>query len=98
MLPSSARHLAEGFIYRWGEAVYVYNKEFWHTDTSKIFLRITEDARLVLESSGAPTDDETLFNMFQIVVLSYAYSASDQPKMRKFIGIWVVYHFEMLDR
>jgi hypothetical protein len=28
-----------------------------------------------------------VFNMFNIVVLSYAYSAYDQPKMREFMGL-----------
>ena len=55
------------------------------TSTSEVFSEIIEDARSLLLSINAPTDDETLFNMFQVVILSYAYSASDQPAMRKFI-------------
>jgi len=85
MLPASAQPLCEGFIDRWNERV--YDREFWHLDTAQVFSNIIEDARLLLETAGVLTDDETLFNMFQIVVLSYAYSASDQPNMRKFIGI-----------
>ena len=85
MLPPDARSLAMDFIDRWNERV--YEKEFWCMDTSEVFSHIVEDARSLLVSAGAPTDDETLLNMFQIVVLSYAYSASGQPNMRKFIGI-----------
>lgn len=85
MLPLPARRLAVDFIDKWNEQA--YNKEFWCTDTSVVFTQIVEDARVLLSEAGAPTDDETLFNMFQIVVLSYVYSASDQPKMQKYIGI-----------
>ena len=85
MLPASAQPLCEGFIDRWNERV--YDREFWYLDTAEVSSNIVEDARSLLETAGVPTDDETLFNMFQIVVLSYAYSASDQPNMRKFIGI-----------
>ncbi len=75
--------LAVDFIDRWNERV--YEKSFWQTDTSEVFSEIIEDARSLLLSINAPTNDETLFNMFQVVILSYAYSASDQPTMRKFI-------------
>ena len=85
MLPPSARNLAKGFIDKWNQRA--YDREFWKTDTSVIFSEIVSDARKFLLEAGAPTDDETLFNMFQIVVLSYAYSASDQPNMRKFVDI-----------
>ena len=85
LLPQEVKHLAEGFIDTWNEQV--YNKEFWSKDTSEIFTMIIEDAREVLHEENIPVDDETLFNMFQIVVLSFAYSASNQPKMQEFIGI-----------
>ncbi len=85
MLPESAFEIAIGFIDIWNDRG--YDKSLWSKDTSEVFLAIVEDARSLLSSAGIPIDDETLFNMFQIVVLSYAYSASDQRKMRKFIGI-----------
>jgi len=85
LLPPSARYLSVAFIERWNERS--YEKEFWQKDTSKVFSEIVEDARAALAWVDASTDDETLFNMFQIVALSYAYSASDQPNMREFIGI-----------
>lgn len=85
MLPPSAYCLASDIIDKWNERA--YEKEFWFMDTSVIFSQITEDARALLLEAGAPTDDETLFNMFQVVVLSYACAAIDQPIMRKFIGI-----------
>ena len=83
LLPEIAQPIAVEFIDRWNERA--YEKSFWQTDTSEVFSKIIEDARSLLLSFNAPTDDETMFNMFQVVILSYAYSASDQPAMRKFI-------------
>lgn len=85
MLPEQARGLVEGFIDRWN--LRVYDQVFWDTDTASVFDEITKDAKNVLSETGIQADDEMLFNMFNIIVLSYAYSAYDQPKMRKFMGI-----------
>ena len=84
MLPESIHEFAIKFIDRWNEVA--YDHLFWRRDTSDVFSEITTDAQSILSSYGISTDDEILFNMFQIVVLSYAYSASDQPKMREYIG------------
>jgi hypothetical protein len=85
MLPESAQALAEGFIDRWNARA--YDREFWQTDTAAVFDEIIEDARTVLRPLGFATDDEAAFDLFNIVVLSYAYSAYDQPKMREFMGV-----------
>jgi hypothetical protein len=85
MLPEQARELVEGFIDRWN--VRAYNQALWQMDTASVFDEITEDAKAVLSEKGLQTDDETLFNMFNIIILSYAYSAYDQPKLREFMGI-----------
>lgn len=85
LLPEAAWNLCTGFIDRWNERA--YDQSFWTRDSSEIFSEITEDARSMLSSVGITADDEALFNMFQIVVLTYAYTAADQPNMRKFIGI-----------
>jgi hypothetical protein len=85
LLAPSVKNLTSGFIDRWNKQAIVYDPEFWQSDTSAVFARIIEDARSVLSSASAPTDDETLFYFFQIVVLNYAYCAVDQPSMRKFM-------------
>ncbi len=85
LIPPSAINLTSGFIDHWNKSAIVYDPEFWQSDTSAVFARIIEDARSVLSSASAPTDDETLFNFFQIVVLNYAYNAVDQPSMREFM-------------
>lgn len=85
LLPEAARELAEGFIDRWNTRV--YDQDFWQRDTADVFDEIIADARNVLRPHGLANDDEAAFNLFNIVVLSYAYSAYDQPKMREFLGI-----------
>jgi len=85
MLPEEARAFVEGFIDRWN--IHAYDQGFWQRDTASVFDEIIGDARSVLSPLGVSADDEAAFNMFNIVVLSYAYSAYDQPKMREFMGI-----------
>jgi hypothetical protein len=85
MLPEPAQGLAEGFIDRWNTRA--YDKKFWQKDTAAVFDEIMDDARTVLRPFGFAKDDEAAFNLFNIVVLSYAYSAYDQTKMREFMGI-----------
>ena len=85
LLPEVARGVAEGFIDRWN--AHVYDQEFWERDTSDVFDDIIADARTVLRPLDLETDDEAAFNLFNIVVMNYAYSAYDQPKMREFMGI-----------
>ena len=87
MLPTEARGWVEGFIDRWN--MRAYDRVFWQTETASVFNEITEDAKNVLSDIGLTVDDDILFSMFNIVVLSYAYSAYDQPKMREFMGIKV---------
>jgi hypothetical protein len=85
LLPKPIRGLAEGFIDRWN--THAYDASFWQRDTALVFDEIINDARDVLRPFGLVDDNEAAFNLFNIVVLSYAYSAYDQPKMREFMGI-----------
>ena len=85
MLPGGAKSLVEPFVDRW--KIRAYEKDFWQMDAAAVFDEIIEDARSILYKSGISFDDETLFNMFNIIVLSYAGSAYGQPKMRKLFGI-----------
>ena len=85
LLPATARPLAEGFIDRWNARV--YDREFWRRDTASVFDEIIVDAHNTLRPLGLANDDEAAFNLFNVVVMSYAYSAYDQPKMREFMGI-----------
>ncbi|HNT90981.1 MAG TPA: hypothetical protein PKO01_04635 [Smithellaceae bacterium] len=85
MFPEQARGLVEGFIDRWN--LRAYKQVFWRMNTASVFDEIMADAKNVLDEAGLQPDDETLFNMFNIIVLSYAHRACDQPKMREFMGL-----------
>lgn len=84
-LPEAARDIAENFIDRWNARA--YDRAFWQRDTAEIFDDIIDDARCVLRPLGLEMDDEAAFTLFNIVVMNYAYSAYDQPKMREFMEI-----------
>jgi len=84
LLSPSAKPLAEKFIDRW--SIPAWDQEFWDTDTASVFNDIIEDARKVLIEAGATIDDDTLFNMFNVVVMNFACRAHDQPKVRELIG------------
>ncbi len=85
LLPEEARPLVESFIDRWNERL--CERDFLQTEASHVFDQIVDDARNVLVESGIQFNDETLFDMFNIIVLNCAYSAYDQPKTREFMGI-----------
>lgn len=85
MLPESARGLVEEFIDRWN--CRIYEHDFWQQDTAAAFDEILDDARNHLKPLGLAADDEAAFGLFNIIVMNYAYSAYDQPKMREFMGI-----------
>ncbi len=85
LLPEIARGLVEGFIDQCNART--HNRDFWQRDTASVFDEIINDARSVLRPVGLENNDEAAFNLFNIVVLNYAYSAYDQPKMREFMGI-----------
>jgi hypothetical protein len=85
VLPQQAQSIAEDFIDRWN--LRAHDQSFWQKDAASVFEEIVDDARSVLSEAGLPLGDETLFNMFNIIMVSYAYSAYDQPKIREFLGI-----------
>ena len=85
MLSDEAGELAEDFIDRWN--LRAHDQSFWQTDAASILDEITQDAKNILSEKDLPIDDEILLNFFNIVVLNYASSAYDQPKMREFMGI-----------
>jgi hypothetical protein len=48
---------------------------------------MTKHASEILSQNNISFDEETLFNIFQGSILSWAYAASTQPKLRKFAKI-----------
>jgi hypothetical protein len=91
LLPAVCQPRVESFIDR--ANVYAYDTKFWGMDCADAFTLISNLAKTHLADTGRALSEEDCFNMFQIAVLSYAYSAHDQPKMRSFIkasypGFW----------
>jgi len=84
LLPDMLNRFDE-FFDRWNSKA--YDASFWREDCAEVFTHIMNDASNVLLQAKIKPDDETLFNIFQIVTLSFALAASLQPKMRKFAGI-----------
>lgn len=87
ILPQSVHNLIDDFIGRWN--IRANEEVFWQQDTAVVFEEIINDARDVLRPLGLASDDEAVFNLFNIVILNYASSAYYQPKMRQFMRISV---------
>lgn len=85
MLPKEIQNPMVDFIDRWNAKA--FDKNFWRMDTSNVLDDIINDANNFFPYASFRFDDETLFNIFNIVVLNYAYSAYDQPKMKECMGI-----------
>ena len=75
----------ENYIDRWNERA--YDRSFWQRDCANVFDDMIEEARALLRSDGRQEDDETLFNFFQAMTLTFAANAAEQPAMRRFAGI-----------
>lgn len=91
MLPPIFQPRVESFIDRINS--YVYDDKLWGMDCSDAFTFLSDLAKIHLANTGQALSDEDCFNMFQIAVLTYAYSAHGQPNMRRFIkasypGFW----------
>ncbi len=85
LLPSEVQPTVEAFIDQWNERA--RDRELWETDCAAIFDEIVGDARLLVRQLGVVEDDDTLFNMFQVVTLNYAYSADHERSFRQFTGL-----------
>jgi hypothetical protein len=85
MLSPPVQALATDFADRWVNPTLAHDRSFWDTGSDEILFRITEDVSDYLKSLGLVADSETRFNLFQIVLLSWAYLALDQPNILKFI-------------
>jgi hypothetical protein len=85
LLPEKFRSIPEGFIDRWNARI--HDPALWERDTADVFDEITADARNALRHFGHDKDDEAAFNLFNIVVMNYAYNAGLHPEMRTMLGV-----------
>ena len=64
---------------------YALNEKFWQTDCGDVLLSITDRAKAFSAAHGINADNVTLLNLFQIVVLTFAYTAHCEPRSKAFI-------------
>ena len=70
----------------------VSDKGFWELDCAKAFRTIIAEASIFYgvnlhSEMDNEEQHELIFNLFQIITLSFAYNASLDKKLRKFAGI-----------
>lgn len=63
----------------------VRSEQFWQQDCGDAFAKITEVATAKLGAVGVQPTTDDLFNMFQVTVLNFAYSAHRFPQSKAFI-------------
>jgi hypothetical protein len=62
-----------------------FKKEFWADDCGRILRFIISMIEKELQEKGVMPSEENLFDVFNIIVLNFAYSAHKDPRMKKFI-------------
>lgn len=94
LLPPQYQELIEPFVAHMN--YYTKERDFWNQNCREVFDIIINEAysyrlgnirSVSLEEYVSSEDQEILYNLFHIVTLNYAHSASQQPEMRKFLGI-----------
>lgn len=60
-------------------------KEFWADDCGRVLMFIASMIEKELQETGVMPSEENLFDVFNIIVLNFAYSAHKDPRMKKFI-------------
>jgi hypothetical protein len=64
---------------------YGRDEAFWRSDCGEVRLSIIERAKQFLSKIGTQADNNTLLNLFQIVVLTLTYTAYREPSSKAFI-------------
>ena len=64
---------------------YALREEFWKSDCGDVLLSIVDRAKVFSVSHGVNADDDMLLNLFQIVVLTFAYTAHCEKRSKEFI-------------
>ena len=82
-LPVQLRNEIEGLIDSANPMA--FEKEFWSDDCGKILRFITSMVEKQLQEKEVKFSEENVFDVFNIIVLNYAYSAHKDLRMKKFI-------------
>ena len=82
-LPEAAR----GDVEAWIDQVNPrgIRESFWQTDAAKVLEQLSTPARQRLVAQRIDPTPDDLFNMFEIIVLSFAYTAHRHKESRMFI-------------
>jgi len=62
-----------------------FEKDFWSDDCGRILRFLTSMVERELNEKGVYASEDNLFDVFNIIVMNYAYSAHKDPRMKKFI-------------
>ena len=82
-LPPEVRPCVEGWIDKMNPAA--LDADFWRADCGDVFLDLCLRARQELKGYVSNPSDDQVFNMFQIVLLNFAYAAHKNPKSKAFV-------------
>ena len=81
LLPPGIADYFDDYFDYWN--IKLYDDRFWRVDCLVLFANMTNHAAEVLTQKCIPYDEETLFNIFQLAVLSFSYATSLQPNIDK---------------
>jgi hypothetical protein len=82
-LPAQVRNEIEGLIDNANPLA--FKKEFWADDCGKILRFITSMVEKELQEKEVQPSEDNLFDVFNIIVMNFAYSAYKDQRMKKFI-------------
>jgi hypothetical protein len=65
--------------------VYGVEAEFWQRGCGEVFSEICSEARLKLSNQNSTVTDEDVFNMFQIINLTFVYAVHKDSELKALI-------------
>lgn len=86
LLSADARPVVEQMVAHTVDAL-SSNPQYFQSDCGGVFQATVESARRELREAGVPADDETVFNVFHLITLNFAFMASVSPSSRGVMGI-----------
>jgi hypothetical protein len=85
VFPDSARPAVERFHRHWMDRI--HESDLWRADTAIVFDELIAEAQKVLSEADGEFGDQDAFDLFNLVVLTFACAACEDPGVRKTAGI-----------
>lgn len=85
LLPESVQPAVWDFVDTWDARASDAN--FWHGDSATVLDAITADARRLLTGMNVNADDDTLFDLFNLVTMHYACAAGENTALRQSVDV-----------